>query len=169
MHYSISETSKNHLKVHFGEWEKSGSKFNLDVFPNLNSLLSSLITITPARIIKQSNNREAHEYCFPEPHFTGFNGVGLRKDFPNAVIQTEIRNGFETEFIEVDSLTKTCFVTVIAELKDAEYSIITVYPGRYAPAFPYTGMVKEEQLIAEKFWKQHILLRLSMANLSRKQ
>jgi hypothetical protein len=79
----------------------------------------------------------------------------------------EIRNGFETEFIEVDSLTKTCFVTVIAELKEAEYSIITIYPGRYAPAFPYAGMAKEEQLIAEKFWTEHVLLRLKKVSLSK--
>ena len=167
MLYSVSEIALVHIKTHFGASEKSGSKFNFDVFPDVNLLLSAFIHMTPVRIIKQSNNREAHEYCFPGPDFVGFNGVGLRKDFPNAAIKVEIRNGFETEFIEVDSLTKTCFVTVIAELKEAEYSIITIYPGRYAPAFPYAGMAKEEQLIAEKFWTEHVLLRLKKVSLSK--
>jgi hypothetical protein len=163
MFYSVSETARAHLKTHFGLSEKCGSMFNPVVFPDVNSLLSSLIQMTPVRIIKQSNNREAHEYSFPGLDFTGFNGVGLRRDFPNAAIQTEIRNGFETEFIEVDSIIQTRFVTVIAEPKDTNFDIITVYPGKYAPAFPYAGMGKEEQLIAEKFWKDHILLRLNNA------
>ena len=159
MFYSVSEAALAHIKTHFGSSEKSGSKFNLDVFPDVDLLILELSNMEPVKSIQQSGGRVAHEYYFPNLAFTGFIGVGLRKDFPYAKIKTEIRNGFVTEFLEVKNLLKTLYVTVIAEMKDNGYHLITIFPGRYTPAFPYQGMSEEERLFAEKFWKAHILLK----------
>jgi hypothetical protein len=160
MFYSVSEAAIAHLKVHFVPSEKSGSKFNLDVFPDVDSLLSVLSTMVPIRIVKQSNYREAHEYYFPELAFTGFYGVGLRKDYPNAEVLTETRNGFSVSYIELHTLPKTQFVTVVAELKDGDYCLVTIFPGMYAPAFPYSAMSDDEKQEAEAFWKDYILLKI---------
>jgi hypothetical protein len=159
MLYSVTNSASIHLKTHFGAAGISGSKFNPDIFPNVDSLLNVLSTMVPIRIIKQSNNREAHEYYFPELAFTGFYGVGLRKDYPNADVRTEIRNGFSVSYIELQTLPKTQYVTVVAELKDGDYCLVTVFPGMCAPAFPYSAMSEEEKQEAEAFWKDYILLK----------
>jgi hypothetical protein len=159
MLYSVTNSASIHLKTHFGTAGISGSKFNPDIFPNVDSLLNALSTMVPIRIVKQSNNREAHEYYFPELAFTGFYGVGLRKDYPNAEVLTEIRNGFIVSYIELQTFPKTQYVTVVAELKDGDYRLVTVFPGKYAPAFPYSAMSEEEKQEAEAFWKDYILLK----------
>jgi hypothetical protein len=48
---------------------------------------------------------------------------------------------------------------VISEFKDGTYTLITVFPGDYAPPFPYDGMMQEEKERAVLFWQENILLK----------
>jgi hypothetical protein len=155
LEYLITDKAIEHCKQHFGDSEKSGSKFNTVVFPNLDIILLSIKSIEPKRIVEQSSGRFAHVY---ELHgYCGWSGVGKRADYNR--IETEIRAGFVTEFAVVESLPQTRLLTVISEFKDGTYTLITVFPGDYAPPFPYDGMLPEEKERAVSFWKENILLK----------
>ncbi|MFM8839044.1 MAG: hypothetical protein ACKOHH_10505, partial [Bacteroidota bacterium] len=72
----------------------------------------------------------------------------------------EVRNGFVIQFAWVDSLVPTNLLTVVCDVITLPYSIITAFPGDYAPAIPHQGMGKVEFAVAEDFWQEHILLKV---------
>lgn len=155
MEYLITDKAREHCKQHFGDSGKSGSKFNTVVFPNLDSILLVIKSIEPKRIVEQSSGRFAHIY---ELHgFCGWSGVGKRADYNK--IETEIRNGFVTEFAVVETLPQTRLLTVISEFTDGVYTLITLFPGDYAPPFPHDGMVPEDKNQAKAYWDKYVLLK----------
>ena len=156
MEYLITDKAIEHCKQHFGDSGKSGSKFNTLVFPSLESILTEIKSIEPNRIVEQSSGRVAHIYELNG--FCGWTGVGKRADYNR--IETEIRNGFVTEFAVVESLPQTRLLTVISEFTDGVYTLITLFPGDYAPPFPYDGMLPEEKERAVLFWQENILLKM---------
>lgn len=156
MEYLVTDKAREHCKQHFSDSEKSGSKFNTVVFPNLDIILLSIKSIEPKRIVEQSSGRFAHVY---ELHgYCGWSGVGKRADYNS--IETEIRTGFVTEFAVVESLPQTRLLTVISEFIDGANTLITLFPGDYAPPFPYDGMMPEEKEKAVLFWQENILLKM---------
>lgn len=157
MKYLITDKAREHCNQHIGDSGKSGSKFNTEVFLSLESILTEIKSIQPNRIVEQSSGRVAHIYELNG--FCGWIGIGKRADYSR--IETEIRNGFVTEFAVVETLPQTRLLTVIAEFIDGTYTLITVFPGDYAPPFPYEGMEPEEKERASVFWKENILLKKS--------
>jgi len=137
LEYLITDNAIEHCNQHFGDSGKSGSKFNTVVFPNLDSILAAIKSIEPKRIVEQSSGRFAHVYELNG--FCGWTGVGKRADYSK--FETEIRNGFVTEYAVVESLPQTRLLTVISEFIDGAYTLITLFPGDFAPPFPYDGMV----------------------------
>jgi len=157
LEYLVTDKAREHCNQHFGDSGKSGSKFNTAVFPSLESILAAIKSNSPNRIIEQKSGRFAHIYEFNNIDFCGWTGVGKRSEY--AVIETEIRNGFATEFARVNSLPQTNLITVISEFKDGTYSLITIFPGDYAPPFPYDGMLPDEKEKAVLYWRENVLLK----------
>ena len=160
MKYLISQSRKKHVSGHFGATESAGSRFRFDLFPTVESVIEFLLDRQPINIIIQNNNTEAHEFLIDEQSSIGWLGLGLISDYKSELIQTEIRNGCETKFIEVGSLPTTNFITVICSaMEDIYFPIITVFPGRYAPAMPNDRMSIHDFESAAAFWDLHILLK----------
>ncbi len=157
--YLISQSRKKHVSRHFGATESAGSRFRFDLFPTVDSVIEFLLDRQPINIIIQSNNTEANEFLIDEQSYIGWLGLGLISDYKSELIQTELRNGCETKFIEVGSLPKTNYITVVYKVENNKKKLITVFPGPYAPAFPHKKMTDEEYGNATQFWKDHILLK----------
>ena len=160
MKYSITKIEKNHVNRHFGESQSAGSRFRCDLFPTVESVFDLLLHRQPINIILQNNNTEAHEFLIEDNSYIGWLGLGLLSEFESALIQKEMRNGYETKFIEVDSLPTTNFITVISSpIENTYFQIITLFPGQYAPAFPNDRMSIDDFRNASEFWDTHILLK----------
>ncbi len=160
MKYLISQSRKKHVSGHFGATESAGSRFRFDLFPTVDSVIEFLLDRQPINIIIQSNNTEAHEYLIDEQSYVGWLGLGLISNYKSEQIQKEIRNGYDTKFIEVGSLPTTNFITVICSaMEDIYFPIITVFPGRYAPAMPNDRMAMDDFNNSSAFWELHILLK----------
>ena len=159
MKYSISIESKEHIKIHFGVGNKAGSSFNSELFNNVDQVLSVIENKKPESIVSQNNLREAHTYNLTDVGIIGYLGVGKREDFKNNPIITEQRNGCLVDFIEVDELPATSFLTLICEKKNEKLDLITLFPGQYAPAFANPNMHPDERMISQIFWSENILLK----------
>ena len=157
MNYILSEKAKAHLLLHFGTTAVAGSLFDETVFPTTDSLMNYLHFRTPDQVIHQLNSNQAHVYVLHELKHCGWTGLGKRHDYNS--IHTEIRNGWTVEFAYVYSFPPTNIVTVICHETEYGLSIITAFPGEYAPPFPDPSQSKDEMEINKKYWSDHILLR----------
>lgn len=160
MRYVLTEDRRGHVLRHFGGSAASDSYFESSIFPNPETLLALLEGMEPENQHQQGNGREAHVYCFPAGTVCGYVGLGKRRDYDKSVWDEELRNGFVIQFAWVDSLVPTHSLTVVCDVTALPYSIITAFPGDYAPAFPHQGMDEAEFAVAEDFWQEHILLKV---------
>lgn len=159
MEYKLNEKARQHVAGHFCNSKIAGSVFNPDIFPDINALMKFLSNLQAVETIDRPNSIGAHIYYTTNIEFIGWDGVGKIHDYPNIKVQTELRSGYETSFIEVTDLPKTNFATIIYKRNSKEYELITAFPGEYAPAFPNEKMLSEEFNAATNFWKHHILLK----------
>lgn len=159
MKYRIGDVARAHLNMHFAKDAGAGSRFNEHVLPNIEALLDLLETRDPIEVIKQSGGREAHVYYLSDAEACGWLGIGVRADYPKSLISQEWRNGFLTDFIQLDMLPPTKHVTVVCSTEKKPYELVTAFPGEYAPAFPHLGMTRDEEEKASMFWEKHILLK----------
>lgn len=160
MRYVLTEDRRGHVLRHFGGSIASGSYFESSIFPDPDTLLALLEGMEPEKKYQQGNGREAHVYCFPSGTVCGYVGLGKRRDYDKAEWDEELRNGFVIQFAWVDSLVPTHSLTLVCDVTALPYSIITAFPGDYAPAFPHQGMDEVEFAMAEDFWQEHILLKV---------
>ncbi|MFM8317679.1 MAG: hypothetical protein ACKOAV_04815 [Bacteroidota bacterium] len=160
MRYVLTEDRRGHVLRHFGGSAASGSYFESSIFPDPDTLLALLEGMEPENQYQQGNGREAHVYRFLAGTVCGYIGLGKRRDYDNAEWDEELRNGFVIQFAWVDSLVPTHSLTVVCDVTALPYSIITAFPGDYAPAFPHQGMDEVEFAVAEDFWQEHILLKV---------
>jgi len=159
MEYLVSEIARAHTANHFDEKNSIGSCFRVDLLPDLDTLIAFLKKYQPDKQVKGSDDRISDIYHCIDFESIGWYGVGLRENYKNLKIRYSVRNGFKTEFLEIDQLPKTNYITVVYKVENNEKKMITVFPGPYAPAFPHKKMTTEEYAHATQFWKDHILLR----------
>ena len=162
MRYFIADKAKNHIAGHFDPKNAVGSSFRLDIFPTVETLLSTIEKYQPINTITSSNNRTSDVYLLSDIDFIGWFGVGLRSQFMNHSVNRLVRNGFTTEFIEISDLPVTNYLTIVYEYDQGKKNIITLFPGNYAPAFPHKKMTTDEFEFATQFWEAHILLKKSI-------
>ena len=160
MRYVLAEDRRGHVLRHFGGSAASGSYFESSIFPDPDTLLALLEGIEPDKKHQQGQGLEAHVYYYPQGTVCGYVGVGKRKNYNKSECDEELRNGFVTPFAWVDSLVPTNLLTIVCDVTALPYSIITAFPGDYAPAFPHKGMVEVEFAVAEGFWQEYILLKV---------
>jgi hypothetical protein len=160
MRYIWTEDSRVYVLRHFGRSSSPGSYFEPSLFPDPDTLLAVLEGIEPDKKHQQGQGREAHVYSFPESTVCGYVGVGKRSNYAKSECGEELRNGFVTPFAWVDSLLPTHTLTIVCDSHVLPYSMITAFPGDYAPAFPHQGMNPIEFAEAEGFWQEHILLKV---------
>ena len=159
MVFQLAETAEKHLAVHFSGTQQSGSIFNPALFAGPEDVLTYLENHSPHRIIKQRNNRLVYEFELPAPQVAGHEGIGLRQNIPLDAISWQDRNGFQVEVAKVESLPETPFFCVVLQPMPNGFEVITAFPGRYAPSFPYEGQEPDEYESSRDFWSKHILLK----------
>ncbi len=159
MKYLLSSETRQHIAIHFGKQEKAGSCFYPEVFPAVDDLLFTLEKRNPHDIILQAAGREAHTYNLSDIGACGSLGLGFKAEYADQKIVKENRNGLFVEYAEAEELPSTSLVTVICSRDNDVCTLITVFPGGYAPAFPHNGMEPEELSRAVAFWDQYILLK----------
>jgi hypothetical protein len=159
MKYVIGDNAIKHTMSHFDESNSVGSCFRKDCFPSLDSLMETIYNIEPIGHYKGSLNRASNVYFILNLEFVGWIGLGKKQDYPNHIIKHQLRNGFSTQYLEVEDLPKTSFVTVVYQKLNEGNQLITTFPGPYAPAFPHTQMALDEFEFASEFWNDHILLK----------
>ena len=113
----------------------------------------------PHRIIKQRNNRLVYEFELPAPQVAGHEGIGLKESLPPDSISNQERNGFWVEVGSVETLPETPFFCVVLQPIPNGFEVVTAFPGRYAPPFPYEGQPNEEYMAAKAFWDKNVLLK----------
>jgi hypothetical protein len=157
--YEIKPESINHVQLHFTPSANSGSCFNSKVFINYSDVINYINKTIPFEKHKQSNGREVHVFRLLDNVIAGFQGIATLSELGNVKIETENRNGFEVRFVKVEEFKETSLFCVIVENHQSNYNIVTMFPGCYAPPFPYNELNNEEFAFAVKFWESHVLLK----------
>lgn len=159
MKFYITPEKQKHLLRHFTENKTSGSKFNPALFPTPEALINYINSIIPYYVFPQGNN--AMVYCFRSisGECMGLIGIANRRDVPLSDIVTENRDGHLQEIGEVNELPETEEFCVIATRTAIGNSIITAFPGPYAPPYPDKRQSKEDLEYSRLFWDTHVLLR----------
>ncbi len=158
MVFQLAESAEKHLAVHFSGTEKSGSIFNPDFLAGPKDLLAFLESNQPQKIINQKNQRIVFQFELPTPQVAGLEGIGLKETIPPDSISLKERNGFWVEVATMESLPKTPFFCVVLLPTPNGFEVITAFPGRYAPPFPYEGQNPEENESSWEFWSKNVIL-----------
>jgi hypothetical protein len=155
--FHLSPNGKEHIQRHFLESNLAGSHFYTSVFAGPEALVEYILRNEPEAIVVQNEYVSAYCYGLPEKA-VGVSGLARRSELGPHQIERRLRDGYSMEIALVDQLPETNQFVVIAR-NDAEgLSVITAFPGGYAPPFPHNGQPSEEYRLNEEFWKAHILL-----------
>ena len=157
MKYILSEAAESHMAIHWANSILPGSTFSSNFCKSLEELNDKLESLLPVDVVHTLEGRIGHVYFFENNQIVGYEGVGRLSDFSVSDVQVLKRRGQIVNFIEVDSLPETSYLTVISFLNsDGYYELVTAFPGEYAPPFPVLGEVGTESYL---FWLEHVLLR----------
>ncbi len=159
MGFQFAESAEKHLAVHFSGPEKSGSIFNPGFLAGPKDLLAFLETNQPQKIIRQKNQRVVFQFELAPPQVAGLEGIGLKGSLSPESITLQERNGFLVEIGMVETLPETPFFCVVLNPIPAGFEIVTAFPGRYAPSFPYEGQEPDENAASREFWNKYVLLK----------
>ena len=83
----------------------------------------------------------------------------MKETLPPDSISLQERNGFWVEIGIVEALPETPFFCVVLNPIPAGFEIVTAFPGRYAPSFPYEGQEPDEYASSLEFWSKYVLLK----------
>lgn len=159
MVFQLAESAEKHLAVHFSGPEKSGSTFYPSFLAGPKDLLAFLESNQPQEIIHQKNQRVVFQFELPAPQVAGLEGIGLKETLPPDSISLQERNSFLVEIGIVEVLPETPFFCVVLNPIPAGFEVVTAFPGRYAPSFPYEGQEPDEYASSQEFWSKYVLLR----------
>jgi len=157
--FQLAESAEKHLAVHFSGPEKSGSTFNPSFVAGPKDLLAFLETNQPQKIFHQKNQRVVFQFELAPSQVAGLEGIGLKENLPPDSIGIQERNGFLVEIGMVEALPETPFFCVVLNPIPAGFEIVTAFPGRYAPPFPYKGQEPDENESSREFWSKYVLLK----------
>jgi hypothetical protein len=153
-----SQEQLNHMANHWPPSTLSGGLFDSSKFVSPLELISYCESTVPKEKIVQSNGREVWCYQLDEP--VGFSGLVDKNEVVGLTIHSEIRNGHEVEFVYMNHLPVThLFCLVLSNVNPNNAQVITAFPGKYAYPFPHQGLTSEEFSQAQKFWKNHLLVK----------
>lgn len=157
MKYILSESAESHMAIHWSDSLLPGSTFSSNFCNSLEELNDKLESLLPFDIVFALEGRIGHVYFFENNQIVGNEGVGRLSDYSISDVQVLKRRDQIVNFIELDSLPETSYLTVICFLNsDGCYELVTAFPGKYAPPFPVLGEVGTESYL---FWLEHVLLR----------
>jgi hypothetical protein len=158
MMFYIAPENTLHLARHFAGSDVAGSHFDLDAFPTIESFVEYINEHEPHEVIEQSENKKAYLFRHHLGTNVGTCGIAKRTDIPSNDIIVENRDGFQIEIGLVKELPKTQEFCVIASETDRGKSVITAFPGMYAPPFPAVDQNKEDYLKSNEFWLTYVLI-----------
>lgn len=162
MSYVLPVANLAHLSSHFGPKKQSGSYFNADQFESPQDIIAYINQNKPQAVFLQSNGREAHLFELAENKIVGYQGLANINALGNTKIETEWRNGFKVRSARVKSLLPSSSFCVIIEKNNAENVVITMFPGIYAPPFPYSEQSEVDYNNCKLFWNNYVLLKVDV-------
>ncbi len=159
--YILSDKSREHALRHFEGSDMVGSLFHAGVFPDPESVVECLQSITPGHIYVQPDGIESHVFTLENGASVGTTALALRSSVPLESIRKEVRGGFSVDVAQVDALAETEVWCVVVRKRSADFEIVTMFPGNYALPFPTKAQDPDFRRICEAFWMEHVLLRKS--------
>jgi hypothetical protein len=158
--FLCSARSRRHPRRHYNFGIHAGSYFLTDTFPTPDDLLFFLGHSSPVITIEQNLNTTLFIYRLTDGRMAGTIGIAQRNQVRKENLTTEVRDGFMIEVEEVEELTLTPELCVIARRTNKGLSIITALPGGYARPFAQKGQPAEEYELNKQFWEEHVLVKL---------
>ena len=138
--------------------EAMGSKFNPVYIKNPEDLLSEIYKGKETTRILQLNGNSAMTVKFN--YNIGTEGIiasnELTSEEKNS-ITNDVRNGYKVKIVKLNSFKASNSITYII---NSNKEIVTVFPGRYAPPFPFNEMPLNEHKISSDFWDKHLFVEL---------
>lgn len=132
-----------------------GSKFYPEFTKGPYDLIAKLNTADPDEVFNQNNLRTV--FIFRYNMEIGTDGIvsinSLSKRNRNE-IYCKSRGGVTVKTWKTSKKIETHQVVLIAK----ENSIITCFPGTFAPSLPSANMTENEFKLAHDFWKQHVFI-----------
>ena len=147
-----------HLNGHFS-LQNAGSCFAPEFAADINVLLDFINSVQPIHEHIQSAGTTLFLYELEETCIVGWEGIAERNTLKAEQLCTETRNGHSVEVATVTHFPTTHRFCVVAQIKDGNNELITAFPGRPAPPFPFEGQDALEKRESEDFWGRHVLLR----------
>lgn len=158
--YRMSPESREHMMRHFSKKNLAGSKFNEAIFPDPESILEFIQENTPFEIIKQEDNIEVMMFKLENGKIAGTCGVAKRSEIAPEKIKRDSRDGFSMDIAHLNASPTTSEFCVVVKTMEKLKSVITAFPGIYAPPFPNNSQTQEKKMESRIFWDSHILVSL---------
>jgi hypothetical protein len=147
-----------HLNGHFS-LQNAGSCFAPEFAHDVHALLIFINTIEPTHKHIQAVGTLLFVYELEETSIVGWEGIASRDTFDSKELRTETRNGYPLEVAVVDHFPVTHRFCIVAKINSDQYEVITAFPGRPAPPFPFEGQDQKQNKESSEFWQRHVLLR----------
>jgi hypothetical protein len=147
-----------HLKGHFSLWI-AGSCFAPEFATDEYALLEFINTHEPTHQHMQAIGKLMFIYELEETCLVGWEGIAARDTLESAAFRTETRNGHVIEVAVVGNFPTTHRFCVVAKPNGNQFELITAFPGRPAPPFPFEGQDEKQKKESTEFWERHVLLR----------
>jgi hypothetical protein len=147
-----------HLNGHFS-LQNARSCFAPEFAHDVHALLIFINTIEPTHKHIQALGTLLFVYELEETSIVGWEGIASREMFDSKEFRTENRNRHAVKVVVVDHFPTTHRFCVVAQTKDGNNELITVFPGRPAPPFPFEGQNINQKKESIEFWERHVLLR----------
>jgi hypothetical protein len=158
---SLGEDEKKHLVSIFSIEEvdnylnQIGSKFFTEFANGPLDLVKKLILHVPNKVFTQNNGRKVSIYVF-DRHI-GTTGVINRTDIPLEFREQIYEKKRGEAIIWAWKSDEKVYTNQLVLITDND-TIITCFPGLYAPPLPSSGMTEEELNEAMDFWNQHVFV-----------
>ncbi len=143
-----------------------GSKFQVNWIESPLSLWEKLPEFAQF-IVREQVRKDGNKHIafnFPKklyPTGIGFDGIIAKDQLPSNLltrIQYVLRNGFEVATVKIDNTPVTYELHLIMGSGNPE-SVITMFPGTYAPPFPKKEFQTEEDFLNNmSFWENHLMV-----------
>ena len=160
MHFTLPSEKRRleHLKGHFS-LGNAGSCFAPEFVRDELALLRFINSVEPAQKVVQDDDTTLFVFVLDTSQIVGWEGIAARDTLELKEFRNETRNGHAVEVAVVDHFPTTHRFCVVAKPNGNQYEIITAFPGRPAPPFPYEGQDETQKKESTEFWERHVLLR----------
>jgi hypothetical protein len=147
-----------HLNGHFS-LQNAGSCFAPEFASDVHALLKFINTIEPTQKHIQAVGTLLFVYELEETSIVGWEGIASRDTFDSKELRTETRNRHAVKVAVVDHFPTTHRFCVVGKPNGSLYELITAFPGRPAPPFPFEGQDEKQNKESTEFWERHVLMR----------